>query len=184
MSGKRSQCARGIQARVAPVVVVVGAGQDLERPLLVGRHQRELGLPAPDRHPLEPVRERRRAGLSAGATNGRGVERGLGIVRRVPERPREEPKLERAAVAHGALVARRRRSCWAPSSRALRATSAAIAVWVQPDHDVPNEPTVPFAHCCRLIQAMVSAPSSASGTRKFTSPSERKQPRQSWLTTT
>ena len=62
--------------------------------------------------------------------------------------------------------------------------SAAMAVCVQPDHEVPKEPTVPFAHSWRWIHAMVSAPSSASGTRKLTSPSERKQPRQSWLTTT
>jgi predicted acyl esterase len=33
-------------------------------------------------------------------------------------------------------------------------------------------------------RARVSAPSSASGMRKFTWPSERKQPRQSWFTTT
>ena len=35
---------RRIDARVLPVVVVVGAREDLERPLLVGRHQGELGL--------------------------------------------------------------------------------------------------------------------------------------------
>ena len=59
-----------------------------------------------------------------------------------------------------------------------------MAVCVQPDHEVPNEPTTPLHQSWRRIHAMVSAPSSASGTRKFTSPSERKQPRQSWLTTT
>ena len=62
--------------------------------------------------------------------------------------------------------------------------SAAMAVCVQPDHEVPKEPTVPFAHAWLRIHAMVSAPSSASGMRKSTSPSERKQPRQSWFTTT
>src|SRR5262245_3304084 len=62
--------------------------------------------------------------------------------------------------------------------------SAAMAVCVQPDHDVPKEPMTPFDQSCFQIQAIVSKPSSASGTRKFTPPSERKQPRQSWLTTT
>ena len=41
--------------------------------------------------------------------------------------------------------------------------SAAMAVCVQPDHEVPKEPTVPFAHSWPRIHAMVSAPSSASG---------------------
>src|SRR5215467_15979963 len=62
--------------------------------------------------------------------------------------------------------------------------SPAIAVCVQPDHDVPKDPTTPLDHAWLRIQTRVSAPSSASGTRKSTSPSERKHPRQSWLTTT
>ena len=62
--------------------------------------------------------------------------------------------------------------------------SAAMAVCVQPDHEVPKAPTVLSHHSCVRIQARVSAPSSASGIRKFTSPSEAKQPRQSWFTTT
>ncbi len=62
--------------------------------------------------------------------------------------------------------------------------SAASAVWVQPDHEVPKVPTVPSHHGCLRTHATVSAPSSASGIRKFTSPSEPKHPRQSWFTTT
>ena len=104
MSGTRSQCAAEVHARVLPVVVVVGAGEDLERPLLVGRHQGELGLAGADGHALEPVGEARGALVERGLHVGRRGQGGLRVVGRVPEGPGEEAQLERAAVADAALV--------------------------------------------------------------------------------
>ena len=94
-----------VHARVLPVVVVVGAGEDLERPLLVGRHEGELGLAGADGHALEPVGEARGALVERGLHVGRRGQGGLGVVGRMPEGPGEEAQLERAAVADAALVA-------------------------------------------------------------------------------
>ena len=108
--------------------------------------------------------------VSAGVHEGRGLESGLGIVRRVPERPREEAQLERAAVPDGAFVARRRRSCWPPSSRGPRARArpwrSASSRTTRCRRSPPCRSPTPGDG----IHAMVSAPSSASGTRKLTSP--------------
>ena len=57
--------------------------------------------------------------------------------------------------------------------------NAAIAVCVQPDHEVPHDPTLPLLHGCWSIHCKVSYPSSASGKRKLTSPSDWNVPRQS-----
>ena len=66
----------------------------------------------------------------------------------------------------------------------LAGPSAAIAVCVQPDQEVPHDPTLPSLQGCRSIHCRASYPSSASGSRKFTSPSDSNVPRQSWYTAT
>src|SRR5262245_52649224 len=96
--GKAVPMHTGIEARVPPVVVVVASRENLERPLLVSRDQSQLRLATTDRHSLEPVGKRRRSEVEAGNDIRRGRQRGLRVVRGVPERPGEKAKLEGAAV--------------------------------------------------------------------------------------
>ena len=83
-------------AGVLPVVVVIGPGQQIERPLFVGRHHLELGLPLAQRHPRQPIGKTRRPQIQRPLARRISLEFLLRIGRRVPERPRQKAQLQRA----------------------------------------------------------------------------------------
>ena len=108
----------------------------------------------------------------AASTERVGLQGALRVGRRVPERPGEEAQLQGAPVAHRGLVRvgaahvddHRLEVLTAPAPPSPSASS--------PTRRSPTTPPCPSLQGCRSIHCRASYPSSASGRRKFTSPSD------------